>query len=57
LSNIGTASTMRRFAAVDEPQHSFADASDVILTPDDKYGFLAVAGSDQVPAVDIRKLL
>src|SRR5262249_54837375 len=44
-------------ATVDEPQHGFAEASDLVITPDDEYAFLAFAGSDTVLAINVGKLL
>jgi YVTN family beta-propeller protein len=44
-------------AAVDEPQQAFADASDMVITPDEKHAFLAFAGSDKVLAINVGKLL
>jgi YVTN family beta-propeller protein len=42
--------------ALDSPQENYADASDMVLSPDGKRGFVAVAGADLVLVLDVAKL-
>jgi cytochrome c peroxidase len=46
-----------RIAALDEPNHGCADASDLIITPDGKLAFVASAGSDTILAIDVARLV
>jgi cytochrome c peroxidase len=45
-----------RGKTLDEPNRSFADASDVAITPDGRHGFIAFAGSDLVLVIDVSRL-
>src|SRR6266542_2189767 len=42
--------------ALDSPRENYADASYMVLSPDGKRGFVAVAGEDIVLVVDVSKL-
>lgn len=42
---------------LDEPNASFADPTDVIITPDGRFAYVTGGGVDAVAVVDLRKLL
>ncbi len=42
---------------LDEPQHYFADVTDVVFAPDGKRAFATSAGTDRVAVIDTEKLL
>jgi YVTN family beta-propeller protein len=42
---------------LDEPQHYFADVTDVAFTPDGRKAFVTSAGTDRVAVIDVDKLV
>jgi DNA-binding beta-propeller fold protein YncE len=42
-------------AALDEPEHGFADPSDIVVSDDGQRAYIASAGSDCVAVIDLRQ--